>query len=506
MTIAFENVLYLSGATGATTKRTPAAMGSDIINVKSFGAIGDGSHDDTTNIQAAIDSLATVARGEIFFPPGTYKITAALTYVADSNGHSIILRGVGNLSFLSGNFAGFIIDRNMNPYHPTNGPDVIEKLHIQNSNAAGGCIRWSGCIGLSVRDCALSGFYGIMTGSTEVSSNGDQSIVISDCVMAGGAASGLGNGSIGIATGGNCVIQACDITGYDNAIRMWGVGGAVQGCRLEVNGIGIRCGIDHQGNNNFLSGLFVGGCSFESNGTAVDFEHGAGEALISSSWILANNAASLGSSFTGSISGTTLTATGTPVGTIAVGQTVTGTGVTAATTITGLGTGTGGAGTYTVNNSQTVGSEGIVTRSNPQYGINIRDNANGSFIILVGLNPHSNFDQYAIYVGDGATTAPVNSQGVVCLGCTANNTTGLGAWRLPTKANSATFFQCVDTPNSAFVIPVYTFANLPSPAQDGMEYNISNSNTATWGATAAGGGTNHVKVRYNGTNWTVMGA
>lgn len=40
---------------------------------------------------------------------------------------------------------------------------------------------------------------------------------------------------------------------------------------------------------------------------------------------------------------------------------------------------------------------------------------------------------------------------------------------------------------------------------EGMEYNIIDSNTATWGATAAGGGSNHVKLRYNGTNWTVVG-
>jgi hypothetical protein len=50
-------------------------------------------------------------------------------------------------------------------------------------------------------------------------------------------------------------------------------------------------------------------------------------------------------------------------GALAVGDTVTGTGVTAATVITGLGTGTGGNGTYYVNNSQTVASETITAAS-----------------------------------------------------------------------------------------------------------------------------------------------
>jgi len=65
--------------------------------------------------------------------------------------------------------------------------------------------------------------------------------------------------------------------------------------------------------------------------------------------------------FTGTISGTTLnvTAVSTASGTslpLGVGQVITGTGITAGTTITGLGTGTGGTGTYTVSVSQTIGS------------------------------------------------------------------------------------------------------------------------------------------------------
>jgi len=60
--------------------------------------------------------------------------------------------------------------------------------------------------------------------------------------------------------------------------------------------------------------------------------------------------------FTGSISGTTLTVSALNFGTIKVGQVISGTGVTAGTTITAYGTGNGGAGTYTVDNSQTVSS------------------------------------------------------------------------------------------------------------------------------------------------------
>ena len=59
--------------------------------------------------------------------------------------------------------------------------------------------------------------------------------------------------------------------------------------------------------------------------------------------------------FTGAISGTTLTVTGTLVGYLQVGSVIEGTGVAVGTTITAFGTGIGGAGTYTVNVSQLVG-------------------------------------------------------------------------------------------------------------------------------------------------------
>ena len=67
--------------------------------------------------------------------------------------------------------------------------------------------------------------------------------------------------------------------------------------------------------------------------------------------------------FTGSISGTTMTVTAIASGKLAVGQTIAGSGVTAATTITGLGTGAGNLGTYTVSASQTVSSTTITATS-----------------------------------------------------------------------------------------------------------------------------------------------
>ena len=58
------------------------------------------------------------------------------------------------------------------------------------------------------------------------------------------------------------------------------------------------------------------------------------------------------------------------------------------------------------------------------------------------------------------------------------------------------------SPAILLLVPV-TFANRMNPAQEGALQPFTDSNTATWGATIAGGGTNHVLGYYDGSNWTV---
>lgn len=64
-------------------------------------------------------------------------------------------------------------------------------------------------------------------------------------------------------------------------------------------------------------------------------------------------------SLTGSLSGTTLTVSAIPAGTLYIGSTIQGAGVPTKTNITAFGSGTGGTGTYTVSTSSTVSSESM---------------------------------------------------------------------------------------------------------------------------------------------------
>jgi hypothetical protein len=101
------------------------------------------------------------------------------------------------------------------------------------------------------------------------------------------------------------------------------------------------------------------------------------------------NSATAGAIVTASMSGTTLTVTAVTSGTLYIGQTIQGAGITAQTIITALGTGTGSTGTYTINNSQTVSSETM-------YGLNwsVLPTTDGAF---TGGTNVDTVDNYFVY-------------------------------------------------------------------------------------------------------------
>jgi|WetSurMetagenome_2_1015567.scaffolds.fasta_scaffold91184_2 hypothetical protein len=63
-------------ATGTSKKIKYSNVGSQVANVKSYGALGDGSTDDSSAIQDALDSIST--GGTLYFPAGTYIIGTTL--------------------------------------------------------------------------------------------------------------------------------------------------------------------------------------------------------------------------------------------------------------------------------------------------------------------------------------------------------------------------------------------------------------------------------------------
>jgi hypothetical protein len=88
-------------ATGASTSRALRDRFADVLNVKDFGAVGNGTADDTAAFQAALDAAAaasTVASGwpgfvrgkTVFAPAGVYNLTQKITGTAGTS-----LKGAG---------------------------------------------------------------------------------------------------------------------------------------------------------------------------------------------------------------------------------------------------------------------------------------------------------------------------------------------------------------------------------------------------------------------------
>lgn len=133
---------------------------------------------------------------------------------------------------------------------------------------------------------------------------------------------------------------------------------------------------------------------------------------------------------TGSISGTTLTISAVTQGYLQVGSIITGTGVTAGTTITALGTGIGGTGTYTVSASQTIGSETISAQTSSSGTVNSGISGQLAYYSATGTavngNPNLNVAGGILTIGVAGTTA-----GSLAL---TNTTSGSVALSTPTGA------------------------------------------------------------------------
>lgn len=78
--------------------------GSQVFNVKAYGAMGNGSTDDTAAVQSAISACYAAGGGIVFFPAGNYLITPPSTTIpALTVPSNVTLQGVGRGSYPASN-------------------------------------------------------------------------------------------------------------------------------------------------------------------------------------------------------------------------------------------------------------------------------------------------------------------------------------------------------------------------------------------------------------------
>jgi polygalacturonase len=135
--------------------------GSSVRSVKDYGAVGNGTHDDTSAFQAAIKALPSTG-GTVFVPAGTYLIDAVRSVKLRSNMHlkldaSAKLVAKPNSS---GEYS-VVFAENLHDIEISGGQIVGERDHHKGTGGEGGhCIRVRGCSRVTVRDIRLSKGWG----------------------------------------------------------------------------------------------------------------------------------------------------------------------------------------------------------------------------------------------------------------------------------------------------------------------------------------------------------
>jgi hypothetical protein len=132
---AFGTGFQYKESSGATARNYVDWMGELVVSVKDFGAVGDGTTDDTTACQAASDRVKARGGGWVFWPKGTYKITSPITGDTAGVSHRGAGRGISVIKNFSttGNALSISIGAGS-----TDGKVVIQDLSITANTTSSG--------------------------------------------------------------------------------------------------------------------------------------------------------------------------------------------------------------------------------------------------------------------------------------------------------------------------------------------------------------------------------
>lgn len=210
--------------TGSSIVPATDTLGSLIdslaYNVRSFGATGDGSTDDTASIQNTVNAAVTAGGGYVFFPPGEYKITDRIYINSDGTSSGvqvdgIVLGGVRTASQITATTVDAALSvgkRAVDSNAQASG--ICDGVGVENLEVVGSGIEFWGCqrdsfvrnvrVDLTGATTATRGFYGLFSSTLQLLQfrvdNGGNSIdgitldTCSDTVIVGGGANYGRNG------------------------------------------------------------------------------------------------------------------------------------------------------------------------------------------------------------------------------------------------------------------------------------------------------------------------
>lgn len=159
--LGFDEQTKLSPAPPESPAPTPATndSGNQVFNVKTYGAAGNGSTDDTAAIRSAINA-ASASGGVVFFPPGVFVLPSRIT-----------CQSLNNVSFQGSGKSATILKSAVPPDFPprNGGPTMLSFLHSAN---------------FSIRNITFDNNNIITTlRSCMVSVSGSMNFTVSDCAF-----------------------------------------------------------------------------------------------------------------------------------------------------------------------------------------------------------------------------------------------------------------------------------------------------------------------------------
>jgi len=235
----------------------------DQINVRQFGATGDGTTDDATACQAAID--ATTSRsglGEVLrlhWPAGTYLINSNLALTVD--GSDFNWTGDGPKRTIIKASTSAVTEIFSLPNSALGDTNFTSLSKIEGMTFDGNSVATYGIRGyanhFTIRDCRI---LRTTTAATDISYGWD--MLYDNCEIL----SNTGDGLVVLGSGSNndVTIRDCKITSNTGAGLMTGSSTSqvrVRGCAFEGNG---ECAIYL---TNSINNIEITGCYFEANVT-----------------------------------------------------------------------------------------------------------------------------------------------------------------------------------------------------------------------------------------------
>lgn len=275
---------YVDGTTTITAARLnaleKALVGPTVYNVMGYGALGDGTTDDSTAIQTAIDAAATAGGGLVLLPPGrTYRgnitlksgvtLSSGLTQYGYTPGSTVA-------ATLLAAGAGVVIDTPVTQAYTCG----IQGINVRGLGAG------TAVTGIRYRDVAWGAIRGV-----QVSNCSDEGIKLDSTSLACVIEDVLAFGCV-LDRSQAAVIGAVDVDGTDHYLSRIEAGisgqteGTVQSASLYCVGIAVRMSSGQLtqciGEISDI-GIYVSGALNRFTGCRADLNYGHGWQILGAS-------------------------------------------------------------------------------------------------------------------------------------------------------------------------------------------------------------------------------